>query len=1076
MSGSVKRIVGHPIRVSAVLVLGLVALSFVALGQAAPSTFLELDNNIWADNTGTPPPYDWANSGPNLTAPTTPGGEWTLDGVNGIFDGGIYNGQPTPPTPPEYIPAPGVVDADFIVDPLAQDVTSCGSGDPTVYTGAGGETNGELFSTMTWSTGSVPPKDEISNVYALAHNVGSVDEVFFGAERIINDGDSHIDFEFLQSAVTLTGTCSGGFEGDRSQGDLLISVDFTKGGLQGNPLVYEWHCLAEGSTQPATGTVCNPPAHGKSVPHYQQLTSGPAVSAVTFGVNSSGPVDCGGWVCRDKGAGSSTTVDTNEFMEGGINLAELGFEGCISTFIPHTRSSQSFTATLKDFAIVPFNTCKGSLIIKKEDAGGNLLPGAGFTFDVDPFTGTGGPVNIDDGGAADQADGNDGLICIDGVIPGTYDITEYKVPAGYAGDPDTETVTVEAGTSNSMCADRLEGTVTPDVTFTNLLGSILIHKVDGAGNDLAGAGFTFDPDPFTGGDPIEILDGGSDDQADDDDGWLCIDNVLLDTYDITETTVPAGYAGDTDTETITVDSASTCADRLAAETPEPDAEFTNLLGSILIHKVDGAGNDLAGAGFTFDPDPFTGGTAVEILDGATEDQADDDDGWLCIDNVLLDTYDITESTIPDGYVGDTDTETVTVSSASTCADRLADTATADATFTNLLGSILIHKVDGAGNDLAGAGFTFDPDPFTGGTAVEILDGATEDQADDDDGWLCIDNVLLDTYDITETTVPSGYAGDTGTKTVTVSSASTCADRLAAATVTPDAIFTNLLGSIIVKKVDGAGSLLPGAGYTFDVNPFTGGVAIEIKDGDAVDQADADNGLLCIDNVRLGTYHLTETTVPSGFFGDTSTKTVTVSSASTCATRLADTPTADATFTNKKGSLMINKVAKNKNAVGGIAPLGGATFTITPNPLTGMDSLDISDDGTNDVFDTTEGVICIDDVWNLGAGNSYSIVEKTAPANYQKDSSTKTKEVTSPSTCEERTVSGAADATFTNVPLSQIEVIFTSSAGSGVTEATIICADSSGIPLSFTSGSDPDLDKIFTGLPPGTYSCTIVIDP
>src|SRR5205814_328592 len=41
-----------------------------------------------------------------------------------------------------------------------------------------------------------------------------------------------------------------------------------------------------------------------------------------------------------------------------INLSEIGFSGCIRTFLPHTRSSQSFTATLKDFGgPIAFNTC-----------------------------------------------------------------------------------------------------------------------------------------------------------------------------------------------------------------------------------------------------------------------------------------------------------------------------------------------------------------------------------------------------------------------------------------------------------------------------------------------------------------------------------------------------------------------------------------------------------------------------------------------------------------------------------------------------------------------------------------------
>ena len=78
------------------------------------------------------------------------------------------------------------------------DTTNCGSGDPTAYTGAGSETNGSLLSTDTYGTASVPNKDDLSNVYALAHVTATTNEVFFGAERVINNGDSHIDLEFLQ--------------------------------------------------------------------------------------------------------------------------------------------------------------------------------------------------------------------------------------------------------------------------------------------------------------------------------------------------------------------------------------------------------------------------------------------------------------------------------------------------------------------------------------------------------------------------------------------------------------------------------------------------------------------------------------------------------------------------------------------------------------------------------------------------------------------------------------------------------------------------------------------------------------
>jgi hypothetical protein len=327
----------------------VIASMSVTTAQAIPSNFVELDGNVVFNNTGT---YDWANSG----ALTTTGGFFTRAGTGGIFDGGQFNGNTTPPTAPSVTAAATadstIAASEFKVDPLSVDTTSCGGGDPTAYTGAGSETNGSLLSTDTYGTASVPNKDDLSNVYAAAHISGATNEVFFGAERVINNGDSHIDFEFLQASVGLTGTCSGSFTGNRTQGDFLLSVDFTSGGTLGGTTLYKWQCDATFNAA-HDGNVCNPQAHGKSVPHYAQSGS----TAVTINVNGSGSVGCGGWVCRLPNGSSTTSLLQNELMEGGINLAEIGFTGCISTFLPHTRSSQSFTAVLKDFEIIPFNTC-----------------------------------------------------------------------------------------------------------------------------------------------------------------------------------------------------------------------------------------------------------------------------------------------------------------------------------------------------------------------------------------------------------------------------------------------------------------------------------------------------------------------------------------------------------------------------------------------------------------------------------------------------------------------------------------------------------------------------------------------
>ena len=224
------------------------------------------------------------------------------------------------------------------------------------------------------------------------------------------------------------------------------------------------------------------------------------------------------------------------------------------------------------------NRQRGSILVRKEDEDLNLLPGACFTFDPDPSDGSSAAIEVCDDGedTNDQADGSDGLVCIDNVVFGDYDITESQAPPGYEPDGDTETVTVD---SPSNCADRLTAEDTPDATFVNKLGTILIHKVSTkAGSPFVdGACFTIDDDaandlPFSGtvcDDDFDTADFSDTDAA---DGVICVEDVPLGSYDITETTVPDGYAGDGDTETVVVDDSDSCADKAGT----PDAEFQNV--------------------------------------------------------------------------------------------------------------------------------------------------------------------------------------------------------------------------------------------------------------------------------------------------------------------------------------------------------------------------------------------------------------------------------------------------------------------------------------------------------------------
>lgn len=324
------------------------------LALAAPSGWLNIDGSIRfiAANGGT---YDWANSG--IGGPTgtcTGAGAVDVGGTGGIFNCGRPGSPGAPPIAPTLTPAaaadPSIISAVFAVDPISGDTTACGTGDPTTLNGG---KNGDAISSYSFSTGPVPNKDDLSDVYAVSHTrTNGHPEIYFGAERLVNNGDSHMDFEFLQSTVSSSGTCSGTFTGHRTQGDLLVAVDFTTGGALAGDSVYFWHCAADPGPQPADGTVCDP-AGG---PEHYQLIAAPTFT--TFTVNSA-PVPCGGWVCRDQIAGNSTTVSTNDLLEGGVDLGGIPFTGCFNTFLPHTRTAQSFTSVLKDFAgPLDFHSCR----------------------------------------------------------------------------------------------------------------------------------------------------------------------------------------------------------------------------------------------------------------------------------------------------------------------------------------------------------------------------------------------------------------------------------------------------------------------------------------------------------------------------------------------------------------------------------------------------------------------------------------------------------------------------------------------------------------------------------------------
>ncbi len=155
-----------------------------------------------------------------------------------------------------------------------------------------------------------------------------------------------------------------------------------------------------------------------------------------------------------------------------------------------------------------------------------------------------------------------------------------------------------------------------------------------------------------------------------------------------------------------------------------------------------------------------------------------------------------------------------------------------------------------------------------------------------------------------------------------------------------------------------------------------------------------------------------------------------------------------------GAIIVTKTAKNHNLGAGQHPLAGATFTV------------------NGVSKTTgsNGTACFD---GLGLGTAYTVTETAAPAGYAIDTTSKSVTPSAPASCTSGTPNGV---TFTDTPLTDLSVSATSEV-LGVTNSTISCVNSSNADVGNSpQGPGDPVTVTANGLKPGTYTCTVTIDP
>jgi uncharacterized repeat protein (TIGR01451 family) len=268
-------------------------------------------------------------------------------------DGGTGNGHPLPAGLFELdgnaVDDPAVVGDDWsnvlfgdggaaVASSFVTDAVN--SRDDDIFTGGGSKDTQGIQQGRWLFTGSKPQaKDDITHAFAATYVDPATDDVilYAGLDRYDNSGASTAGFWFLQNPVGQdpSVTTNGGhpFTGTHADGDILLVSDFTVGGSVSTIKVFRW------TGDDATGSL---------VP----VTTPPSS---TFAIVNGAPISVP-WSFRDKSRNTSPAA--GEFLEEGVNLTALGLGGCFSNFIAETRSSQSPTATLSDFVIGNFNTCR----------------------------------------------------------------------------------------------------------------------------------------------------------------------------------------------------------------------------------------------------------------------------------------------------------------------------------------------------------------------------------------------------------------------------------------------------------------------------------------------------------------------------------------------------------------------------------------------------------------------------------------------------------------------------------------------------------------------------------------------
>jgi hypothetical protein len=334
-----------------------------------------------------------------------------------------------------------------------------GDGDDT-FTG-GGSKDTENTTSWLWEIAkATPEKDDIANAFATIYAPPGGDTILYvGLDRSANNGDAAIGFWILQNDTELVPgvpPAKGTFSAPHKVGDVLIQSDILQGGTVSRFDVYTWQ--ANGLTQEFHSTNCG------------SATADDRACGLTNLDEVVAP-----WPFIPK-FGTAGTFPEVSYFEGGVNLTELFPEGipCLSTFLAETRTAQSETAQLKDFALGEFELC-GFNVAKTAPAIGKVGDDLHYSITI---TNTGAVPLIKEA-IVDSLVGDltNDPGCGDTLAPNTSCTIEYDYPVPTGANPNLDLSNTVTATYNAATSELPSKSST---ATTNLFkpGVTLVKKVN----------------------------------------------------------------------------------------------------------------------------------------------------------------------------------------------------------------------------------------------------------------------------------------------------------------------------------------------------------------------------------------------------------------------------------------------------------------------------------------------------------------------------------------------------------------------------------------------------------------------